>query len=957
GEPRALDPNDPNVLNHAIPGPNVSNYGFIVRVDPTYANGMVVMDNGRQWNSDYGQAWFQRAMVGLGAMLGLQRANDLPVTNLMAFDSSEPYPGSLTDFFGNSPPEPVFPGNADILHGQYIHRPDSNDIDLYRFTIDLNDANLDEKRQGMLAVESFAERLPNSSQLDTVLSLYREIEIRDENGVVVGYERELISRNNDYFSSDSYISMELGSGTYYIGVTSAGNTDFDPVLEDTGYGGTSQGDYEIRVTFRSQVDENNVISDLDRSDEGRPGTRLDGDGDGVAGGVFDYWFPVRSLDRVIQVTDDGNTYHDGQTLTIENSAGVVRRFEFDRGDGLQNPSAIPILYNVGVTPTLPDDMASQLANAISGSGLGITATWDVGAARVVLRGERLAMLSPDTVSVELEGKTIFVDKTSGTNLVGTLQKPFDNISAAFATTAPGDIVRLVGNGGSDGLVETLDDNLAYEIGFGLSGGPSVLADGSTMAVPKGVTAMIDAGAVLKLRRARIGVGSSSAGVDRSAASLQVLGTPQLPVYFTSWLDESIGRDGYQPVTTPGPGDWGGIVFRADQDNAEGRFNYEDEGIFLNYVNFADMRYGGGLVRVDTVDQVINPVQMIDMRPTITFNTITFSADAALSAAPNSFEETNFHSPEYQLVEEFTSDYERIGPEIHGNRLVDNSINGLFIRIVTPAGTELRSLTVPGRFDDVDIVHVISENLKIQGQPGEALLEQSRPTVNLVTAGPLVGGRLPAAVYNYKVVFVDENGFEGRPSEATANVTVTAGTGSVQLNGLPPVSGNFVARRLYRSQPGGAGPYNLIADLDANDGDYIDRGAVASSLTDKLLKREPASVIGVTLEAASSTPAPTPPLPTGVLAGGSYNYRVSFLGADGAESPVSDATATITVTGGPADGSIRLDSLPDPAALGYVGTRIYRSTVGGGGPYYLVADLPSGGTSFDDAGTFQTDASG
>ncbi|MCU0978826.1 MAG: hypothetical protein MUF25_06625, partial [Pirellulaceae bacterium] len=714
GDPRALDPNDPNVLNHALNVAFGDDYDFIVRVDPTYTNGMIILDSARQWNSDFGADWFQRVMVGLGAMLGLQRANDVPVTNLMAFDSTEPYQGAPTSFFGSLPPEPIFPGNADVIHGQFLHRPDSNDIDLYRFTIDLNDQQLDEKKKGLFTAESFAERLPNSSELDSVLSLYREVEIRDAGGQIVGYERELISRNDNYYSSDSYLSLELGSGTYYLGVTAAGNTDFDPIIEDTGFGGTTQGAYELRLNFRSQVDDDDTISDLDRIDENRPGTRLDGNADGTPGGVFNFWFQTRPLERVLQVTGDGNTYVDGQTVTIEDAFGNVRRFEFDSNNSLVNPSATRIPFTTGLVPTTAIDMANQLYNAINGSGLSVTATQT--GTRITLTGERVTLLSGSTVGVALEGKTIFVDKTSGTNLRGTLEKPFDNISTAFAAAVPGDLVRIVGNGGFDGDRTTLGDNFAYEIGFGSAGGPATLADGSTMSVPSGVTAMIDAGAVFKLRRARIGVGSSSAGVDRSAGSLQVLGTPQERVYFTSWLDESIGRDTYPPTTTPASGDWGGILFRADLDNADARFNYESEGIFLNHVSHADIRYGGGQVRIDTVDMVVNPIQMIEMRPTIAFNHISFSADAALSADPNSFEETNFLAPRYQLVNQFTPDYERIGPDIHGNVLLQNSINGLFVRIQTPAGTELRSLSVPGRFDDRDVVHVIAENLKIQGEP-------------------------------------------------------------------------------------------------------------------------------------------------------------------------------------------------------------------------------------------------
>ena len=68
--------------------------------------------------------------------------------------------------------------------------------------------------------------------------------------------------------------------------------------------------------------------------------------------------------------------------------------------------------------------------------------------------------------------------------------------------------------------------------------------------------------------------------------------------------------------------------------AEARPNLEDEGIFLNYVNHADIRYGGGgNVVIDSVQQVVNPIQIMQTRPTVTFNTIRNSADSAISASP------------------------------------------------------------------------------------------------------------------------------------------------------------------------------------------------------------------------------------------------------------------------------------------------------------------------------------
>jgi hypothetical protein len=124
------------------------------------------------------------------------------------------------------------------------------------------------------------------------------------------------------------------------------------------------------------------------------------------------------------------------------------------------------------------------------------------------------------------------------------------------------------------------------------------------------------------------------------------------------------------------------------------------------------------VVIDGNQQVVNPIQMLDVRPTISFNRITESADSAMSASPNSFDETNFHAPRYQTAGTFTSDYERVGPEIHSNTLINNSTNGLFIKIETPVGNSLQPLTVAGRFDDTDIVHVLAENLVIQGSSSE-----------------------------------------------------------------------------------------------------------------------------------------------------------------------------------------------------------------------------------------------
>ena len=295
-------------------------------------------------------------------------------------------------------------------------------------------------------------------------------------------------------------------------------------------------------------------------------------------------------------------------------------------------------------------------------------------------------------------ETVFVDKLGlATGADGTIAKPFRTISAALATVnqvntaTPGSkkIIRVVGNAG----------NTPYLIGTTVTGQP--LEDGTTFNVPKEVTVMIDAGAVLKLRAAIIDVGSSQplASSSRAEAALQVLGVPGSPVTVTSYHDDSIGgnTDGFGPAASGGQ--WGGLVFRQDSDAPSKR-------AFVNTVQQGEFRYGGGQVRVDSQAQSFTPIQVESTRPTITFNTITGSAGAAIAATPNSFEESNG----------------RIGPEIRGNRLVGNSTNGLFVKIFTRSGSPLEQLDVPARFRSTDIVYVIQENLVISGGAGGYTLD-------------------------------------------------------------------------------------------------------------------------------------------------------------------------------------------------------------------------------------------
>ncbi len=287
-----------------------------------------------------------------------------------------------------------------------------------------------------------------------------------------------------------------------------------------------------------------------------------------------------------------------------------------------------------------------------------------------------------------------------------------------SVTGPSVNVNLGAQIKNDPLISSLQDNVAYDIGTDPLG--NVLSDGATMSVPKGTTLMIDAGAVFKLMNANIDVGSSAVAIDRSLGAIQVLGTPSEDVYFTSWNDQRVGSAFYANSQGPAAGDWGGLVFRNDFDYQEQvadptRMILEQQGIFLDYVNHANIAYGGGQVTVNGVKDYFDPIYLVQARPSIGYNTITFSEHAAVSADPNSFQETLFHDSFGESP--FTADYERAGPSIYGNLFTNDTYNGVFIRVTTAAGSSQEQLTTDARLTSTDAVYVLAETLSIAGNPG------------------------------------------------------------------------------------------------------------------------------------------------------------------------------------------------------------------------------------------------
>ena len=839
-----------------------------------------IMDSGEDWASNggdlYGNAWFVTAMHEIQELLGLGHSYDLPSTTVQGSDPA------LNA--GLPAAEPVFPGDADIEHMQHVFRPESKDIDLYKFDLD---------QAGVFTAEVFAERLANSSQLDSALSIYR---VNPTTQLP-----ELYARNDDYFSKDAFLELELPAGTYYVGVSASGNIEYDPNVFDSGMGGTTQGVYQLKLDYRKTASQ--TLTD-NSGIAGAPGVAFDGDADGKPGGVTNFWFD--SAPSVSSLADLQSTTRTARTIFVDRAGGG-------------NAAAVDVSPRDGDADT--------------------------------------SAYIPD----------------------GSINKPFLSIKRAIEASKAFDIIRIVGNN----LAATIDtadpdlkNNLAYQIGFDRLGNP--LPDGSSLDVPKDRTVMIDAGAVIQLRRAQISVGSENQGAtaDRSGSALQVLGTPFQQVYFTSYnrvvdqastVEPQIGKPENSGSERADEGDWGGIAFRNDIDKADGRFDYERRGIFMNYISNADIRYGGGQVVVNSTARTVNPIHLTDSRPTISNNRITFNADAAMSANPDSFEESNFSSPQYGSTfnTSFNVDYNRVGPDIHGNILTNNTVNALSIRSRTQSGAlnanSLEEMSVTGRFDDTDIVHVIQENLVLHSNPGGALVHSSlsAPGTTLTVASPTAGvGGFAAGSQSqieYKIVYIDENGNEGLASNTVkVTGTITAANSYIRLTNLPNVTASllaqgFVGRRLYR-RVGNTGDFLLVEQIPASSSStYVDKNIAlpTSALRLKVASNTDSTSPRIAAVGALPAVAVTPAIGGGQYAAGTrVVYGLAWVDTEGRDTPMVELPIPGAGTTLGPNGSVTLSNLP--AVYGqYMGLRIYRSIAGG--QFDLISLVDAGANSFVDTG--------
>ena len=216
-------------------------YAFLT-LPPEPAEGIAEMDGGADWGDNaYGGPFFNTAMLEIGNMLGY--GYDDGTSQLSDFNTAttapEPTASNVDTTAGTTDTttnlvalENILPSGLDIATGQYMYRTDGNNVDLYQFQLPTS---------GTVDLEALAQQLQTPDTETDMLNTY--LELYNSSG-------QVIARNDDYFGTDSYISMaNLPVGTYYVGVSASGDDNYNPAVPFSGMGGTSQGPYELRISF------------------------------------------------------------------------------------------------------------------------------------------------------------------------------------------------------------------------------------------------------------------------------------------------------------------------------------------------------------------------------------------------------------------------------------------------------------------------------------------------------------------------------------------------------------------------------------------------------------------------------------------------------------------------------------------------------------------------------------
>jgi hypothetical protein len=302
------------------------------------------------------------------------------------------------------------------------------------------------------------------------------------------------------------------------------------------------------------------------------------------------------------------------------------------------------------------------------------------------------------------------------------------------TPAGNDVEKLTVAGRWDDtdIVHVVKENVIIE---GTPGGPTKSPTGPELTARLHARLAIDPGVTVKLDGARIETTMS--------AQLIAEGVDGHRVVFTSVLDDRFGAGGTFDTTsdgqenTPAPGDWGGLYL---SPVAQGSLDYTQlafgggltriEGSFAGFnvieIHQANVRIAHSLIEQNAYGRggqaasndprrggrgtnAAGAIFVVGAQPALIGNTIRGTVGDRAAAIT-----INANSLNAQLITDWgrqTGPIDRLnemldnqGPLVRGNRLADNSVNGMVVR----SGT----LTTESVWDDTDIVHVLYDEIDV-----------------------------------------------------------------------------------------------------------------------------------------------------------------------------------------------------------------------------------------------------
>ncbi len=387
------------------------------------------------------------------------------------------------------------------------------------------------------------------------------------------------------------------------------------------------------------------FEDLLPTGQYRPGLT----GDGVAGGAFETGFVVVPNGNIIYARPD---YFDDPFLTSDDPDG-------------SRAKPYPTLAPEATTNGLNGGNLNSVVNFGTGFNNAYDRNGNGHFDRSALYAAELASARGPVVVVALPGA-----QKQDLNTGATIQQP-------FVLQAPG-------------------------------GGTGLVQNDASVSVPFNTMLVFDAGSALKLQNASI-------YVQNQGSALQVRGGPNQiqRVNFTSYFDDTIGGDTNGDGApggsgfAPRGGDWGGIIFRNyDQRNrtnvdpfpVDGRLqgpNGQDARSgaddAMSIINFAQFRYGGGPVP-RTSGRSNGPVTLFNSRPAVTNTRISDSG-----VKPDEAGSITQPIPATGTIGAITADFDSFredvlsrGPLLRRVDVVNNSINGIYIRAELSSGQVLQT---------------------------------------------------------------------------------------------------------------------------------------------------------------------------------------------------------------------------------------------------------------------------